>query len=260
MECGVCGSSEPVTRCTTCKKLLCKAHGVRCQDCGKALCPDHRLKRGDNKTVCTNCMTKAAPPAESFSFESLMADAPPLPQAAAPQSPRPSAPKEPAAAAGGSFSFEDLSREGGQLPGSQPNDPDAPALINPVTGVEEVPDPEVDRKLAMMLGEDEGGIRMEALGGNRGTAIWLTGFYAGGIAILLTMPLIFSSGLDMLQPYYSYSVMVIALGALIYGVYGFFQKDDPPKDRYLSIIAVVLGFAAIFIALAYRGTPPAPPG
>lgn len=261
MECSVCGSAEPVARCTTCKQLICKQHGVRCQGCGKALCPHHRLKAGDGRTLCAGCMAKMETPAtESFSFESLTADAPPLPAAPiekppahAPRgdvAPPPAAPES----SGGGFSFEDLARDGGQLPGSQPNDPDAPALVNPITGFEEVPDPEVDKKLAMMLGENEGGIRMEALGGsNRGTPIWLSGMYAGGIAILLTMPLIFSSGFDMFQPIYSYSILLVAGGAVFYAIYGFIQKDDTPRERYLCTIALVLGFLAAFIALYYSG-------
>jgi hypothetical protein len=184
------------------------------------------------KVFCVNCMQKqAAPPAPEpenvgFSFEQLVQEGGALPS-------KPQAESE---------LFEAALKGGREAPTAE-------GLVPEDVPMAEDFDPEVDKKLAQLLGEDEGGIRTQALtgSGSRGTPVWLSGLFAGGVGILMALPLARGSFGPIL--FYPYIIAFLGAGAALWSLSGMVLGEAPRRDRVLCVIGLVLGVITTAIAI-----------
>jgi len=254
MQCEVCNRQEAGGVCGECGTKVCTQCGRKCAACGKILCPPHMKKTDSGRILCGPCMvTRNDRRAEALAQQKTVVLQKSKPVAAPPPEP-----------ARGGLSFQDLQAELGDGPVFTGGVPGAgggatsEGLINPDTGLEEGYDPEVDAKLAALLGED-GNVRMEALGASasRGTPIWLSGLFAGGVSCILCLLVLGGSGFAMMQPYTSYSILLLSVGTMIWSGYGFFHTDDSPRERKLCLLPFALGLIASIIAyIRMNPTPP----
>ena len=254
MSCSVCKSPESPYHCIDCADPLCKAHAVGCVGCRKPLCPEHIQQTPGGRILCATCMAArnerhrqrreerpvaaAAPPApkaESFSFQDLISDLPPVPDA--PQ---------------GGTGFQDLA---GDMEFAAPRAADDPRDDRNAGqhGLDDVPDPEVERKLAQMLGEDDTAVRVLTGGSPKGRPVWISGMFLGLLSWGMCYFLSLNSGYNSVEPYVSYMVGLIGLGALAWSISGLRNEDDSETERKLNWIPLILGVSAAAIALFQSG-------
>lgn len=250
MACAVCMERPEAGQCGDCQKLICTHCGKRCAECGKIVCPDH-MKSHNGKASCLGCLA-----ARERARQEAIGQQPTEIRRSTPAQPAP--PKEPSS---GGFSFQELQAELGDGPkfsGGQP-EPRSEQLVNPDTGLEETYDPDVDAKLAALLGEEEGKVRMEALGGAspRGTAAWISGLFGGGASLLLCALITPGASATMLQPFMSYFIFCLAIGTLIWCGYGAAQQDETPMNRALTGIPIAMALVAVLLAWLWMGNAPA---
>jgi len=97
-------------------------------------------------------------------------------------------------------------------------------------------------------------LRVLGASGGKKTPIWLQVFFVGGLSLLLLLPIVGGSGFVMFQPWYSYVVIFLAAGNTFWSVYGVVHEDEP-KDRWLCLIGLAMGLAAIAVAWIMRAPP-----
>jgi len=260
MQCDVCDSRPAGGYCGECRAKVCTHCGRKCAACSKILCPKHMQRTDGGRVLCAGCMAERnAQRAQKIAQQKTQVQGAP----AAPPAP-PQAAKPPQEAARGGFSFQELQAELGDGPAFSGGGPGgAPSgkthtegLVNPDTGLEETYDPEVDAKLAELLGED-GNVRMEALGGSasRATPTWVSGLFGAGVSLVLCLLLWGGSGFNAMQPYTSYSILLLAFGTIVWSVFGVFQSNDTPTNRKLCALPIVIALIAAVIAVV-RMNPP----
>lgn len=244
MPCSVCSSPEAKYRCIDCATEICREHAVGCDGCRKPLCQRHAQKTPGGRTLCKTCMTERAErqrlrreaqentPAQNagFSFQDLMSDLPPMP-------------------ANGGTGFAELKAD--TSPISPPvlrdfDDPRDERSANAL-GLEEVPDPEIDRKLAQLLGEDNQSVRVLSAGAPKANPMWYGSTFLG----LLTW-----AAFWFISPAFDFSryiVLVLALGASAWAISGLRNENDTPGERKLNAIGLVLAILAGVVAFLPRG-------
>lgn len=113
MLCAVCALNPAVAQCTECKQPICGTCGIKCTRCHTFLCKAHTTRTPSGRDLCPQCMAlrnahmaaqavlqqqqrptvalnrsaetvaktpAPAEPIEAFSFQSLQADLPPMPE------------------------------------------------------------------------------------------------------------------------------------------------------------------------------------
>lgn len=256
MPCTVCKSPEAAFHCVDCADALCRQHAVGCQGCRKALCPDHIQRTPGGRILCNTCMKarnerhrqrraeeeaarRPAAPAPSggggFSFQDLMSDLPPVP--GTPEG-------------SGGTSFEDLGGGMG-VPLAAPRDLDDPRDDRNAGahGLDEVPDPEVERKLAQLLGEDEQAVRVLAGSAPKPRPMWISGLGLGLLTWGVCYYIALNSAYNSFEPYASYLVAVLGLGGVAWSVSGLRNENEEAQARKLNWLGLVLASTAIGIAL-----------
>ncbi len=256
MPCIVCKSPESPYNCTDCADAVCRDHAVACSACRKALCPQHIQQTPGGRILCATCMAArnerhrqrrqeaaaAAPPApeapkaESFSFQDLISDLQPVPSAP-----------------GGGTGFQDLAADMQFAPPRDLHDPrdDRNAGQH---GLDDVPDPEVERKLRQMLGEDETAVRVLTGASPKSRPMWISGTFLGVLTWGVCYFIALNSAYNSVEPYISYIVAVLALGTGAWGVSGLRNENDTESERKLSWIPLVLAISAGAIALFQSGS------
>jgi hypothetical protein len=267
MPCVVCQSAESKYRCIDCADELCREHVYQCVGCGKPLCHDHLQRTPGGRTLCNMCMAArnerhrerrlqreaAAPPVApatspapssggGFSFQDLMSDLPPAP-----------------AAPSGGTGFQDL-HDGPPAAAPQaaagPRDFDDPRddRYLGADGLDDVPDPDIDRRLAQMLGEDEKAVRVLAGSAPKGKPMWISGAFLGAMTWGVCIFIALNSAFDSFEPLGSYVVMVLALGTLAWSISGLRNENDEPQARKLNLIGLFLALSAALVAFLQRNS------
>lgn len=87
--------------------------------------------------------------------------------------------------------------------------------------------------------------------GVRKTPLWLKAFYMAAAAWLLLLPVWTGMLTSVMQPWYSYSVMVLGGGAVFWAVYGMYHEATPVL-RVSCLGGLVLGLGAAVMAFLLR--------
>lgn len=268
MPCAICQAADARFRCVDCADELCLQHATQCQGCGKAICPEHIQQTPGGRVLCASCMRarndrhrarreeraqqQAAPqqpPAPQrggeapspnpagFSFQDLIADLPPV---AAP----PSAEAHHDGPVEGGMGL-DLTH--GQRP---PRDLDAPRDDRNANalGLDDVPDPDIDRKLAQMLGEETQAVRILNASSPKGNPMWISGTVLGVITWGLCYYFVLNHAMASFQPLGNYIVIILATGAALWSISGLRNENEAPPQRRLNTIGLVLALTAGLIA------------
>lgn len=162
------------------------------------------------------------PQAESFSFQDLMKDLEPLPPAT------------------GGTGFQDLGGAEG-FP-STPRDLDDPRNDRNMGahGLDDIPDPDIEKKLAQMLGEDKTNVRVLTGSAAKGTPMWISGGFLGALSWGMCYTLALNPAY---QPLGTYVALVIAAGGVAWGVSGLRSEGDK-----LCLIGLGLSATAALVA------------
>jgi len=160
----------------------------------------------------------------------------------------------PSAAGAGGFDFQSLREELGSLPREA-----TPAMEDPrdsryagADGLDEVPDPEIERKLAAMLGEDEHAARVLTGGAPKSRPMWVGGTILSVFALFLCWFFLSTGGYRSSQPFVSYTIMVVALGAMVWSYSGMRNEKESEQQRKLNWIGMILGLIAAIVAFLQR--------
>ena len=249
MPCSVCSSPEAKYRCIDCAAEVCREHAVGCEGCRKPLCQRHAQKTPGGRTLCKTCMAErterqrlrrearegtpkpVAPPQNAgFSFQDLMSDLPPMPS-------------------GGSTGFADLQAD---APPATPaglrdfDDPRDERNANAL-GLDEVPDPDIERKLAQMLGEDNQAVRVLNASAPKSNPMWYGSTFLG---------LVTWAAFWFISPAFDFSryvVLILALGASAWAISGLRNENEAPGQRKLNAIGLLLAVLAAIVAFLPRG-------
>ena len=168
----------------------------------------------------------AAPQAESFSFQDLMKDLEPMPPA-------------------GGTSFQDLG--GPAAAPAAPRDLDDPRndRNRGAHGLDDIPDPDIEKKLQQMLGEDKTNARMLTGSATKGNPMWISGAFLGtlswGMCYFLALGPAF-------QPIGTYASLVISAGGIVWGISALRNESDTPTERKLGLIGLALSASAGAVA------------
>lgn len=258
MECSICNTRSSVGFCGTCQVLLCEVCGSACQGCGKGMCPQHRAQTPSGRTLCPTCMAARNAQRMARGQDAGAPIARHTPPAAPPPSARP-----PVAAT----SFADLLAGDDDLaavlrPEEQPAAPVAaapPRARTPIPAqsarmkyTDDSPEmDELERRaadlLAKSLEEEKYNDRVLTGSARRGTPVWVSGLFIGGLACILL--LLVTGAPEGIKVPMRYVVILVGLGGVALSGQGFYRKKDPPKDRYLCLIGVVLSIFAVFVCL-----------
>jgi len=85
--------------------------------------------------------------------------------------------------------------------------------------------------------------------------MWVDGIMCNLLAAIFILPVLLNIGLRGYQPWISYSVMFLALGASVWSLFGL-QVEDGPSGRKMCLISAGLGLALALIAFGVRGVNP----
>jgi len=101
------------------------------------------------------------------------------------------------------------------------------------------------------------GITTSALTGSspKPRPMWVDGIMCNLLAAIFILPVLLNIGLRGYQPWISYSVMFLALGASVWSLFGL-QVEDGPSGRKMCLISAGLGLALALIAFGVRGVNP----
>lgn len=81
---------------------------------------------------------------------------------------------------------------------------------------------------------------------SRGTPMWLSGAFLGGLGCVL---LLLQKDGTAIWDAVRYVVLLVGLGAVVWNGYGFYNREQPPKSRNLCLIGLALGIATVGITL-----------
>lgn len=171
----------------------------------------------------------APPPAakaESFSFQDLVKDLEPLPPA-------------------GGTGFQDLGGADELLTSPREFDDPRNDRAMGAHGLDEIPDPEIDKKLAQMLGEGREPTRMLTGSAAKGTPMWISGGFLGALSWGMCYTLALN---PTYQPLGTYVSLVISAGGIAWGISGLRNEADSAGERKLCLVG--LGLAASAAAVA----------
>lgn len=227
MECSVCRIRGPVGFCAVCRQLLCEECGVECMTCGRLVCPAHRHNERRGEYICQECAAVTPGRAQE-------------PPAAAPPPHKSSASEV--------LSFDQLTADMGATAFHIPD-----AMSHSEREKETPPDPALAGKpLRRAPSNDPNEFRILTASSPKGTPIWLSGLFTGGMACVLLMPLFKQSGFVDFQPWYSYAVMLMAFSAILWTGYGLSRQTGKGNERWLCLIGLILGLAAFVVAFVLR--------
>lgn len=251
MPCIVCKSPDAPFHCIDCADPICREHAVACQGCGKAICPQHIQQTPGGRILCATCMAgrnerhrqrrlereaagsaAAEKPTEAgFSFQDLMSDLPPATTIPV-----------------GGIPFQDIAEES---PFGAPRELDDPRddRFAGADGLDDAPDPEVERKLAQMLGEDETAVRVLTGASPRSRPMWISGMLLGAITWGILYFIALNSSYNSIEPYISYVVVVLGIGTAAWGISGIRNENDTETERKICWVPLLLGVSAIIVAL-----------
>lgn len=263
MECNICKTRSSVGYCGTCRMLLCEVCGAACQGCGKGMCPTHRAKTDSGRWLCPTCMA-ARNVRRIAKGQDTPAEAPSAPRTQSPAPP-------PAAPAVTSFADlmagdEDLASvlRAGAAP-APPAEAPAPPAARAATAATPIPAagarmrytddaPELDeleRKAADLLAksmeEEKYNERVLTGSARKGTAVWVSSLFVGGLACLL-LRLVVGTPSGIQAPM-RYVVIAVGLIGVIMAGQGFYRKQDPVRSRYLCLIGLLLSAMAVLVCL-----------
>jgi len=156
---------------------------------------------------------------------------------------------DPMPPATGGTSFQDL---GGPAapPGGMPmvpRDLDDPrdARNMGAHGLDDVPDPEIEKKLRQMLGEDQGTTRMLTGSAAKGTPMWISGAFLGALSWGMCYFLALNTAF---QPLGTYASLVISAGGIAWGISALRNESDTAGERKLGLIGLGLSATAFAVA------------
>lgn len=229
VECKICQVRLAEHRCATCGAPICPVCGIACDRCGRWSCTPHVHWTPQKHAVCHVCESGARPaeaPGETVT---------------------------PASAPSGGMSFEALQAELGSPPPS-------------AVGTEEKrPEPEPAPQSAGRAAEGRPGIgatpdpnRLLTASAQRGTPLWVSALFVAGLSWVLLIPLV-TPGINVFhnaQPYMSYSICLLALGAVVWSFTGLFSEKAGRNERRLCLIGLAMGLIAAVVALLVRQPPP----
>ena len=111
-----------------------------------------------------------------------------------------------------------------------------------------------DTQAAAKRRKFEEDMRVLGASGGKKTPIWLQSFFAGGLSLLLLLPIVGGSGFVMFQPGYSYAVMFLAAGTAFWAVYGIIH-EEVFKERWLCLVGLGMALAAGTVAWLTHAPP-----
>ena len=103
-----------------------------------------------------------------------------------------------------------------------------------------VPTPEIPSELRVLTGSSP-----------KARPMWLEGLFCNGLAALVLVPIILNIGLRGYQPWISLVVMVLALGAAVWSLFGL-QVEKEDTGRRLCWISAAVGLLVAVVAFLVR--------
>jgi hypothetical protein len=100
--------------------------------------------------------------------------------------------------------------------------------------------------------------RLLTASAQRGTPLWVSALFMGGLAWVLLIPLV-TPGVNIFhnaQPYMSYGITLLGVGAVVWSLTGQFNTESARRERRLCLIGLALGLTAAVVALLVRQPPP----
>jgi len=229
MECSVCHVRSMVNYCKECERMLCEVCGVPCSRCKKFLCRAHRSTTPGGRNLCPECMADREAKRARQAKENAEAKA------------------------GGGSSFQDLMEEFDDelIPGQKApvaEDEEPPADYRPDWAGEAPPEPapKDDRPKTI---EDQLNARVLTGSTPPPRPMWIGAIIAAGMAWLLIFLVAQTSAFRaILQPWMSYTAMLVALGAIVWAIAGYRDRETLLFRRRLCGIGFLLGVGALGVA------------
>lgn len=236
MECSVCHVRSTVGYCKTCERMLCEVCGISCSRCKKLVCREHRSTTPGGRNLCPECM--AAREAKRKAQE---------------------AEKAGAAMEGSGLSFQELMADvGDELaadhPVEAPPEPEEEKLEDwrPDWAGEAPPEPAPKEEKPKSL-EEELNARVLTASTPPPRPMWIGALAAPAMAWLLVF-LLWNTTMfrDILQPWMSYLIMLMAAGGLLWAGAGGLRPKAGKAERVLCGTGFLLSFVALVVAWRMR--------
>ena len=249
MQCEVCGMRGSVGACAVCQKMVCEVCGQVCPRCGAVFCDRHQaLDTPDG--LCNRCAAKAG--ASEQPAHGTPPETRPAPEPAASGAQQP--PQTNQEQEQESLSFEALMQDLGETPATETPPPTSAQPSAPAAApAEEAAPPkpaDPSKPWADML--DPNSTRVLTGSTKRATPMWVSSLFVGGMALIFSIPLALNDGFKPFQPMLSYSIMLLAVGAALWALYGMLSGSESGRGRKLCGIGLALSVLAILIAFATR--------
>lgn len=251
MVCSVCKTRSAVGYCSTCRILLCERCSTTCAACHQRVCAQHAVRLPEGKILCPRCAemrrqmqeqrhaahVSSAPPAPSpvsTSFASLIEELPPVPTP-----------------------VSEARAHAETVIEHEPRRKETPLRTQELSAEERarraksLDDPEEIKRLlrsAIQDEDEERNFRVLSASAPKATPIWLSGLFTGAMAFILVLPLIFGRGFEVMQPFYSYSIMLLGGGTILWTGYGLFQPSATRTERWRCVFGLTLGALAVILA------------
>lgn len=81
--------------------------------------------------------------------------------------------------------------------------------------------------------------------------MWLDGFVTSGIGVLFLLPILLNTGMRGYQPWISLMIVVLALGAAVWSLFGL-QVEKEPTGRRMCFISAAVGLLIAVVAFLVR--------
>ncbi len=138
--------------------------------------------------------------------------------------------------------------------GEEPVTKQAPAPPPPPSPPQETAEPvravDPSKPWADML--DPKSTRVLTTSSPRGTPMWVSSLFVGGMTLIFSLPLVLVGGFEMFQPMLSYSILLLAAGSGLWSVYGMTRTEEPPRARKLCGIGLALALLGALLAFVTR--------
>ncbi|MCA1902616.1 MAG: hypothetical protein LDL53_10435 [Candidatus Hydrogenedens sp.] len=259
MNCSVCNLNPAVAKCSVCGHVICKNCGALCPTCKKPVCRSHLFYMPTGQIVCRNCApSKQSQPSVKINV-----------------SPSPPKPEPKKQEENVSLSFEDLSAElgdvsikvkdkvepestGEKMGAKEPiikNPLDDEHVENPFNLSAETQEPAGTtptsgyKHLKRKPSDDPNEFRILTASSPKPTPMWVSGLISAILAFILSLPLTKNTGTAFFPPLFSYSIILLAGGSIVWNGYGLLLSEDSTFNKRMCIPGIIFAIIAIIIAI-----------
>lgn len=262
MNCSVCNKNQAVAKCSFCGNVVCKTCGVLCPSCQKPICRSHLVRLPEGKIACRLCAVQEQNITVPKTSEKLKIPSPGIHEK-----------KEERV----SLSFEDLASELGDIRIKVSDKPETeemkheekvklargmeeegkketvenPFAVSAEPQQKEEPPSSGYKHLKRKPSDDPNEFRILTASSPKPTPMWISGIISSLLAFILSIPLVKNSQSPFFPSFFSYVVILLAGGAIVWNGYGLFQSEESSFNRFMCIPGIVLSMIAIGIGIIY---------